>query len=219
MATFTAISVPANEPAWTAEYGRVTIGIVRFVEILMVCSLVLLSASLVSAAPIPEPKPFSHPSTVGTKWVYQNGDREQTVVVSAVEKKGAETIITLEEVLKDGKTTPYEIIAISEKGIFRLDVIGLKPKGPMCLFRFPPKAGDNWQVEISVAALGPMTVSTIGLEDVTVPAGTYKAWRVEAKFATVGKQVGTCWFVPGLGLVKSTWDTQEQILKSFKPKD
>jgi hypothetical protein len=180
----------------------------------MFCAPVMLLSLSLPSAPDTEPKPF-HPTAVGTKWVYQNDDREQTVVLETVEKQGTRTVVTLVEHLKGDETHPYETMAIAGNGLFRVDVIGLKGKQPMCLLQLPPKAGDKWEIPLADKPLGPMTVSTIALEEVTVPAGTYKAWRVEANFP--GKPIGTCWFAPGVGLVKSTWSGGKQELRSFSP--
>jgi hypothetical protein len=59
-------------------------------------------------------------------------------------------------------------------------------------------------------------------EEVEVPAGKFKALRVEAE-QELGANVfkSTLWYAPGVGLVKSVTNTngteRVQVLKSFTP--
>jgi hypothetical protein len=190
----------------------------------MATNLALLSALVLAAAPAPKPKYETfYPANVGTKWVYQDGDEETTLAVSAVDRKGGELTVSLVLVSKDGKTTPDEKLLLSEKGLFRLGVSGRNFDAPLCLVRFPHKDGGKWDVNISGPA--PLrkeagTATAVKIEEVTVPAGKYEAIRVEIKTTSpCGTPLETTfWFAPGVGLVKMAYaGSGERVLKSFTP--
>jgi hypothetical protein len=185
--------------------------------------LVLLSL-LVFAAP-PAPKTTAedfYPAKVGTKWVYEDQTGELTSAVSAVERKAGETVVT---VLRDhgaGPPSPLEILVLSENGMFRVEAGGMKFDQPVCLVRFPIREGDKWDVKVS----GPKqlkhekgSATTVGFEEVEVPAGKFKALRVE-KIVTTSTGVplrSTFWYAPGVGLVKMNHVGLERVLKTFTP--
>lgn len=62
----------------------------------------------------------------------------------------------------------------------------------------PLQAGQRWEDEYWIGKVK-------GQEDVTVPAGTFRAWRIEVigTFQQAYTAVGDYWFVPGQGMVKS----------------
>lgn len=186
-------------------------------------SLALLSALLLPATPAPTPKYESfYPAKVGTKWVYQDGDEEMILTVSAVERKPEELVVTVVQVLQDGKTTPYEKLTVSEKGLFRVEIRGVTFDAPLCVVRFPHKDGDKWGVNVPGPA--PLrrqkgTATAGGPENVVVPAGSYKALRVDltAKDSDGTPIQTTYWFAPGVGILTMTRDGRERVLKSFTP--
>ena len=77
---------------------------------------------------------------------------------------------------------------------------------PLPLVRFPIEIGDTWQARFQVDG-HPVsrTFDVLGKESVTVPAGTFEAWRIR----TIGSDrpghslESTTWFAPGTGFVKS----------------
>lgn len=98
------------------------------------------------------------------------------------------------------------------------------------------KAGSTWsntetiRMEVTggpAASLGPITMTTkedsraIGEESVTVPAGTYKAMKVEIKRTTTSvakvaaippsTDTSTEWWVKGVGMVKSVTKSEDGI--------
>lgn len=56
---------------------------------------------------------------------------------------------------------------------------------------------------------GNSTFTIIGEEEITVPAGTFKAWKVKTKTDDSGKTKATIytWFVKGVGPVKIELDS------------
>ncbi|MFM7181254.1 MAG: hypothetical protein ACKO2G_07300 [Verrucomicrobiales bacterium] len=77
---------------------------------------------------------------------------------------------------------------------------------PLPLVRFPIEVGDTWQARFQVDG-HPVsrTFDVLGKEKITVPAGTFEAWRIR----TIGSDrprhsvESTTWFAPGTGFVKS----------------
>ena len=198
----------------------------------MVSTACYLLALTGVAFPAPGPKeppaiPDYYPTTVGTRLVYDldNGDSEMTLRVVGVERKDSEKTITVEE---RGATRwlPFERISISEKGLCAVEYSG-QASEPWYLLKFPIKAGDKWDVEWSQkpgldGKKG--TVTVIGEEEVTVPAGKFKAVKVERVYTEEnGKALDkpfkvTVWFAKGIGRVKVVpTEGSKLALKSFVP--
>ncbi len=74
---------------------------------------------------------------------------------------------------------------------------------PLLIFRFPLKAGDAWTGQARAGA-DPVAYSfqTAGEEDVEVPAGKFRAVRVDW---SMGATSGTTWLARGVGSVKESW--------------
>ena len=78
------------------------------------------------------------------------------------------------------------------------------------LSRTNAKAGDTWSAAATGTdhdAYGVVGTSTVlGVQTVTVPAGTFRALAVRTRLKQPGFPFGsgtrTCWFAPGKGLVK-----------------
>jgi hypothetical protein len=103
---------------------------------------------------------------------------------------------------------------------------------PPLSFPYKFSKGRSWEnVFISKAdkngkplAASQVTLSTkiIGVEDVKVPAGKFKAFVVEVvlgskakhgyRYATDSHTDYTCWFAPGVGIVKTVSRTEMEIL-------
>ena len=168
-----------------------------------------------SAEPAPPPrlKPTYHfPTTVGTKWVYEerfHGEMAQqwTEIITEVKKEGAERIVSVGRVGNDEKVTLTEVYRVSDEKLDRLSRDGVKDDPPRRLFerkladlnlqprRQPPRLKLIW---------APQTVL------LTVPAGTYPACVLESgqelmkesQFGLVVPLREVSWYAPGIGLVK-----------------
>jgi hypothetical protein len=99
---------------------------------------------------------------------------------------------------------------------------------PVCELRFPVKAGDSWVVDIPSqegGLQGSTGTATVGdVEEVQVPAGKFRAVRVDVTITAVdGKPLAkprraTRWYAPGVGLVKVAAGTGvTRALKAFTP--
>jgi hypothetical protein len=186
-------------------------------------------APLVAGAPVPEDKNAASryfPAKKGAKWVYADGTDEKVVVLSEVEAKGGTTVYTFVRRTAGGGAVPSQKLKLTEKGVFRIEVLGGPVEPPVCLLKVPGSNGLTWTES---ARDGPLdtraTYSAFGPEEVGVPAGRFKAIRVElvmdvtfsdgSKLERAYRQ--TNWYAPGLGCVKQVAGEAVEELKSFTP--
>jgi hypothetical protein len=169
-------------------------------------SALALFLAVASAAPVPKEKtktPDYYPTALGSRWVYKVGETEIATEVTAVEVKKDARLATI-STLVNGKAVSTERISVSDKGVFRDQINKADLKPPLCILKSPLKSGDKWEVDSSVQDQ-PMKMSFTagGPEEVEVPAGKYKAVRVDADGTIAGTQTKvTYWFAPDVGVVK-----------------
>jgi hypothetical protein len=186
--------------------------------------LVLTLPTLVpAAAQRDDQKPrLYHPIQVGAKWVYQDGQEDLTLVATAVDQKDGAKVVTVARVAGD-KQVPHYKMAVSEKGLYILQMSQLDFDPPMCRLKFPHKPGDTWEVNVPGRPNFRELKCTVTVHPpaaVEVPAGKYTAIRVEWDGTDSGMpRRMTEWYAPGVGLVKRVTDAPkgEQVLKSFTP--
>jgi hypothetical protein len=193
--------------------------------LLAVC--VLLGGT--AAAPVPPERrqsPLYFPTTVGTKWVYQlNDGREYTEVITGVEPVLGGAVVIVGAVAPDGKARPWYRHVVSERGLLREGIV-LKSDRPQWLLKFPYKFGETWETGGEQGPREPIpsekwTHTSDGEEEVTVPAGTFRALRVTSK----GHGIPGCvlppsgpsarWYAPRVGAVKMTMGKTVWVLKEF----
>jgi hypothetical protein len=192
-----------------------------FVLLLAVCSACSASSW---AAPVPkgaQDPVLYFPTKVGSKWVYQWGKEERVETITATEKSGSDTVVTL-GVMVENKPVPYCKLLVSNKGLF-FGTGGLQEKTfPHCLLKIPSAKGEKWDwmvTEVNRKA----TRTAFEEEEVDVPAGKFRTIRVDSE-APVGKdltQKTKQWYAVGIGWVKlvtKMGDAEEvRVLKSFTP--
>jgi hypothetical protein len=190
---------------------------------------VLTAASITAAAPKLKGKvdALYYPTREGDKLVYEmrSGDsvNELTEVVTKVERKDDALLVTVER-NAGGKKALASQFTVSEKGVTRVVTSGRELPVPIPMLKLPGKPGDTWTYEPDAAGGPPRkTTYTLGKEeDVEVPAGKFKALRVESE-QVLGDNVykSTLWYAPGVGLLKSVNNIggteRTQVLKSFTP--
>jgi hypothetical protein len=175
------------------------------------------------------PNDLYFPTRQGTRRVYELRARgatyEHTEVVTRVEKKGAGFRVTTGQEVAPGSTLKT-VTDVSAKGVYLVEFAGKVHAEPVPLLKLPAKAGDSWTAEHQIPAAHGAAATftyTVGkVEEVKVPAGTFKAIRVEEKTdQTVLRLTATRWYAPGVGLVKAVTATgkieQTQVLKSYTP--
>ena len=175
-----------------------------------------------NAAPVPDgagKASLYFPTTVGSKWVYDLDDKDETETITAVEKKEGAFLVTVQKVDQFGKESFIEM-KVADDGIFMLS--GLADKHPPShRLKLPHKASATWETYTGAWPLGTSKFTAHGPEQIEVPAGKYEAIRVESQNAAkMGPDIRrTYWYAPGIGLVKYTSDHGKiklvRTLKSF----
>jgi hypothetical protein len=192
---------------------------------------VAVEAPVACAAPVPPDRraPLYFPTAVGATWVYQlNDGREYTDVVTAVDHEQGHATVSVSVIGPDGKLHPSYRNVVSARGILRVEGIGIKKDRPEWRLKLPYTVDEVWETggewdEYRLFQSQRSTHTSAGGEVVSVPAGTFKALRVTTKHDRIpGCMLGptppsTCWYAPGVGVVKITMDKTVWVLKSFEP--
>jgi len=170
------------------------------------------------AAPIPkhlvETPAVYYPMKVGTKLVYDRNGKEETRLVTNVEKVDKGTMVTTMMVATNGTKSPHMKVLVNEKGLFLAEERGEAYDSPWCIFQTPVKPGSKWDTIVSrngsEILRGQMT--SVKLEKIKTRAGEFTAARVD--WEVPGNQIRSSeWFAPEVGLVRQ----DELVLKSFTP--
>jgi hypothetical protein len=182
--------------------------------------VVVIGPLFAPAAPVPKhlmkDRPAQYfPTTVGTKWVYEDPNGEETLELVKVEVVNGAQVVSVVKVLDD-RTAPNQRVAVSATQIARLAWSGEPFVEPLVMLKIPCRAGEKWEYD-TAGVKGTDTIA--GVERVTVPAGTFEAVRVDSVYTFVGKtENDSFWYAAGIGLVKMKYDGgKERVLKSFTP--
>jgi hypothetical protein len=180
-------------------------------------------ATVTPAAPVPKDAGKTvlyFPTSVGAKWVYKSGKTEWVEQVTAVEEKDGAWVVTIGDVVGDKVTPSYKRL-VSPNGLFT-GPGGLKEvRFALTLLKLPAKPRDEWEWARDKG--GAMICTVVGTEVVEVPAGKFRAVRVESTLRNGEdtEPVQTGWFAPGVGQVKLVlWGGDGElstVLKSFTP--
>ena len=97
---------------------------------------------------------------------------------------------------------------MTDKGLFRVSNLGTVYDAPYCVLRLPLKPGETWTSEV---ASGGTVTSTfkykaVKEEDVEVPAGKFRAYRVEVDIDNRGRAGRGALVRPAVGIVKMEHD-------------
>jgi hypothetical protein len=196
------------------------------------CAWAALATGLAAvAAPGPKGKDdgLYHPTQVGDRLEYEarSGRAARltriTEVVTKVEKKDGALLVSVSRDRRVGESAA-STFAVSEKGVIQITTAGQDLPVPIPLLKLPAKLGDTWTYEPNTPAGAPQrkTTYTMGkVEEIEVPAGKFKALRVESETDLGDGRMArsTLWYASGVGLVKSVSDIggteRTQILKAF----
>ena len=190
----------------------------RTLAVLLAPALLLAVAP---ADPVPKMKPQDsyYPTAKGAKWVYDVNGADTPQVVTGVEKKGGATVVSVERRTNlEGRPVVTAKVAVSDEGLYQVEADGRALDPPWCLLKLPHRPGNKWK-NTGEDPGQTETRTGFGPEEVEVPAGKYKAIRVESEALFEGKLYrSTTWFAPGVGLVKFVHhDGEVHVLKSFTP--
>jgi hypothetical protein len=169
------------------------------------------------------------PTTVGDRLVtemrYKTHTDEYTEVVTAVEKKDGAVVVSVGREV-DGKVSPQSSdVRVTDKGLFRMSLLGTVYDEPYCILKLPLKPGETWTSESASgggAVKSTFKYKAIKEEDVEVPAGKFHAFRIEVDVDTRGRAThSTIWYDARVGVVKMEYGDGDsgyvRVLKSFTP--
>lgn len=196
---------------------------------LRVALLIGLVLAVSKAESAPRPKDADKlllylPTAVGDKRVLGVGSKgknaDVTEWVRRVEKKGDMVVVHFGRE-EDGPA--LYAYGASPEGVFRISNGSFVYDPPYRLLKLPVKDGEKWESVSPAMGSAPKYVFkfTSGTEEeVEVPAGKFKAIRVEAEEETNGLVTRTTyWFAIGLGAIKIRTQYKDvervQALKSF----
>ncbi|MFM7132058.1 MAG: hypothetical protein ACKO5E_09580 [bacterium] len=160
-----------------------------------------------------------YPLKVGTQWYYK-GEANGTPLQLRNEVTKIENINGVEmgriETFAQERSVANEHISSNAKGVFRNRIQGVEPDPAVMILQFPVKPGDKWTVDSKVSGETIKGVYKTEEEEVTVPAGKYKAIKVvsDAEVIPSGQKVlSTVWMVDGVGIVKQITDLGQVQVK------
>jgi hypothetical protein len=152
------------------------------------------------AAPVPKhlmPKDeiICFPTRVGDRLVHDLSGAEVVEQVANVEKTEAGLKITLAQ----------QTVIATARGLMVVEYAGQKLDPPVWFLKLPHHNDNRW-TETWKMGNETWNLETAGWEDVKVPAGTFRAIRVERTEVSLvsGLPRGgtTYWYAPGLGCIK-----------------
>jgi hypothetical protein len=172
--------------------------------------LVFGIASAAAQAPPEKGKTADYyPLKPGTKWFYELNTNGQKIKlnnqVAKIENIDGKSLALVETVI-NGTVSATEHMQTTDKGVFRHRINGIELTPPVCILKYPFKKDETWEVETTVGA-EKLTIKAkaVDSEEVTVPAGKYKALKADVDTTVMGMQVSaTYWFAPEVGVVKQT---------------
>jgi len=181
---------------------------------------VLLSAlsTLPGATCAPEPSDdlWYLPTTEGSQWVYQLSDIEDallTLTLTSVETHKDRVIVEI------GTELLGRIRTIKTMAVFPGALLEISPGSapPAWELREGGKKGTKWEsTERHFRSDVTVVYSAEGAETIEVPAGRFRAVRIDAVYEYRGVRIRRSrWYAPGIGLVKETGAGLELQLKSF----
>jgi hypothetical protein len=163
--------------------------------------------------------PDYYPLKVGTKWHYQldagTGQKVQLVSeIAGVESVRGESLSRLEVSANGRKLPSTEHLQSKKDGVFRFRVSGTDIDPPVCLIKYPLKAGQTSSIETSASGEKMKVDYSEGQpEEVQVPAGKYQT--IPCTITTVqggAKTKNVYWFAADVGVVKQRMEIGPQTI-------
>src|SRR5262245_46933281 len=125
--------------------------------------------------------PNYYPLQVGNQWQYhfKSGSKTGTAVfrIAKIETIDDVPLARLEALVQD-KVVGTEHLRQTEQGVFRYRNSRQEIRPPLCLLKYPAKAGSKWDGEMSVGTDKGKYIGATAEENVEVQARKFKARRV-----------------------------------------
>lgn len=161
------------------------------------------------------------PTADGTTWEYQlreqppnpDGTAPVTVRISGSEELGAKTLLKF-ETRTGGELAKTELNEVNDTGVhcYRRNTAGGKSvlfNPPQTLIAAPLQVGAKWELDDRAAGSDMHQQFKVeAQENVTVPAGTYHAYRLHCEQPWPLSIALDRWVAPGVGVVKDVTTTR-----------
>ncbi len=171
-----------------------------------------------------------YPLKVGCRWVYKDTGPARKGVAKPPDL--VRTVVNHEKIgdypcaliiNERGKEAPHtEHVSATAEGVYLVAIEGRRLSSPLRILKLPPKAGEHWRADSRDKNPLRKGIYIMGEEEVTVPAGTYKAVTLRGEIVEEGGRTTDVnyWFAEGVGMVKQLVRTDGQTaiyeLESFK---
>ncbi|AMV29687.1 hypothetical protein VT84_35160 [Gemmata sp. SH-PL17] len=177
----------------------------------------VLSAPVAPSAPVPKhlmPKdePVCFPTRVGDRMVSELRGQEIVCVVTKVEKTDDGIAVTQEFEDKQGARTHDQTVVASAAGLKVVRYSDRDLDKSVWWLKLPHVDNNTWTDN-----LHGQETRTLGWEEIEVPAGKFKAIRVDRNDNPNGTAKTSYWYAPGLGCIKWSDGTASRVLTAFKP--
>ena len=161
------------------------------------------------------------PVVIGTLWEYERVEQSGAAVErsdASVQIVGVETVDGKEllkvETRRAAELTKTELLSVEETGIlcFRRETpegrtVNFNP--PQTLVKAPLQTGARWELDDRIDRADIHQAFTVGgEEDVVVPAGTFRAFRLHSEQPWPIATTVDRWFAPATGVVKEVTTTR-----------
>ena len=132
--------------------------------------------------------------------------------INGTEQIGARELLKLETVAED-VVVKTELISVDERGVLCHQRAGADGKAtilepPQTIVPSPLKIGATWEVNDHVAGGGTQAFKITAEEDVTVPAGKFRAFRMRCEQPWPISALTERWFAPGTGMIADVTTTR-----------
>jgi hypothetical protein len=196
---------------------------------LAVCLILVASGVAGSAPKLKDTAAGDYfPTTVGDRWVtemqYKTHTVEYAEVVTAVEKKDGGLVVSVGREVGGTLRPETSDVRVTDKGLFRVTLLGTVYDEPYCILKLPLKPGESWTSQVSSDGTVTSTFKykAIKEETVEVPAGKFKTFRIEVEIDSRGQPAkSVIWYNARVGAVKMEHEAGDssyaRVLKSFKP--
>ncbi|VTR90961.1 unnamed protein product [Gemmata massiliana] len=182
----------------------------------LTCAFVL-TAPTALPAPVPKhlmPKdePVCFPTRVGDRMVSLWQGKELICVVTKVEKTNDGISVTQEYEDERGVRTHDQTVVASAVGLKVVRYSDRDLDKSVWWLKLPHVDNNTWTDN-----LHGQETRTLGWEEIEVPAGKFKAIRVDRNDNPNGTAKTSYWYAPGLGCIKWSDGTASRVLTAFKP--
>jgi hypothetical protein len=193
---------------------------------------VVWCSTLAPAPPAPSADKDAYlPSGLGDQLVYErtakdkDGETKELVTESVTAVDHADGLVVTAEYRYGDEPKPRRTMRYraTDAGVFWIGRDGKDFEKPECCLKLPAREGDVWESAVGDRPSLSVSNTTGKEEEVEVPAGKFRTVRIDSVLKAKGFTLDSSdWYARGVGLVKSTFrtddgETEVRVLKSYTP--